>query len=114
MLDHFRRSRGAVETDHVDTEGLEGIERRSDLRAEQHRARRLDGHVRDDRDLAAGLLHALLHAHDGGLDLKEILRGFDEERVDPAKGEAAPGLRVRISHLLVRRLAEGGQLRARP
>ena len=89
MLAHLRRAGGAVQADHVDAERLQRGQRRADLRAEQHRAGGLDGDLGEDRHVHAGGGHRALGADDRGLGLQQVLRGLDQQRVDPAVDQAA-------------------------
>jgi hypothetical protein len=78
---HLRRPGGAVEADEVDLERFDGGERRTDLAAEQHRARRLDRDLREQRQLDAGRSERSPGAVDRRLGLQQVLRGLDEDGV---------------------------------
>ena len=70
VLAHLGRTGRTVEPDHVDTEGFECGQCGTDLAADEHGARRLDGDVGDDRDADAEAVHRMLTADDRGFDLQ--------------------------------------------
>jgi hypothetical protein len=83
VLAHLGRAGRAVHADHVDAERLEGGQRGADLRAEQHRAGQLDGHLRDQRDRLPGGGHRAAGADHRRLDLQQVLGGLDETASAP-------------------------------
>ena len=113
MLAHLRRTGGAVQSDHVDPERLDGRQGRPDLAAEQHGAGGLDRDVRDDRDPHAQLLHGGLRAQDRGLDLEQVLAGLDQHGVGTAVDHAERGLGVGIAQRAERGVPERRKLGSR-
>ena len=112
VLGHLSWAGRAVEPDHVDAQGLERGQRRPDLRADEHRAGGLDGHLHEPGDVDAGRADGATGSDDGRLGLQQILRGLDEHGVDAAR-EHARGLRlVRIAQRGVGRMSERGELGA--
>ena len=69
MLAHLVRARCTVQANHVDTQRLQRRQGRTNLRAHQHGACGLDGHVDDDRNLLLSLTHGGFDAVDGRLYL---------------------------------------------
>ncbi len=114
VLAHLRRSGGAVESDDVDAQWLEGRQGCADLRAEQHRAGGLDGHLGDQGDLPARRGHRPAGADQCRLGLQQVLRGLDEDGVDPALQQAGDLLGVRVAQEGEGHVAQRRQLRARP
>ena len=117
MLGHLDRARRAVEAERVDRERLKRVHHRRDVRAEEHRARRLDRHAREDRAVV-GREARFLQRVDAGVDrdllLEKVLRSLDHEAVDAARDQAARLLEVARVHLLPRHLPERHELGARP
>ncbi len=114
VLAHLGGPCGAVQADEVDAQRLQRGERGADLRAEQHRAGGLDRDLRHDRHPAALGGHRPAHAQDGRLRLQQVLAGLDDDRVGPARDEAAAALGVGIAQAGERLVAQRGQLRAGP
>ena len=112
MFAHLLRTSRTVESDAIDAEGLKGVESRTNLSAEQHRARGLDGHLREDRQLRTGLSHRMLGANYGCLSLQQILRGLHEDRVCAAVDEAEDLCLVGIAQIGVRGMTQGRKARA--
>ena len=111
---HFVGAGGAVQADHVDAERLQGGEGRPDFRPEQHGAGGFHGDVADDGQAVADLGEGLLAAVDGGLDLEEILGGFDEDAVRSPINHAQGCFPVVGFQIQVRGVPKGGQFRAGP
>ena len=113
VLAHLGRAGGAVEPDRVDAQRLQRRQRRTDLRAHEHRARGLDRHLDHDREVLAGVGQRTPRADDGGLGLQQVLRGLDEDGVHPAVDHAAGLFGVRVAQQGERRVPQRGQLGAR-
>ena len=113
VLAHLGRAGGAVHADHVDAQRLQSGERRTDLRAEQHRAGELHGHLRDEHDPGARGGHGPLGADEGGLGLQQVLAGLDQDGVDAALDHGLALLLVGVAQQGVRGVAQGRQLGAR-
>jgi hypothetical protein len=88
VLAHLGRAGGAVEADELDAERFERGESGPDLRAEQHGAGGLDGHLHHDRQVGAGGLQGAARADERGLGLQQVLTGLDEQCVRAAGDEA--------------------------
>ena len=114
VLTHLGRAGGAVQADHVDTERLDRGQRRADLAAEQHRARRLHRHMREHRDVPARLRHRAPRAEHRGLELQQVLARLDQDRVGAAVQHPECGLRVRVADDGVLGVTQCRQLGARP
>jgi hypothetical protein len=114
VLAHLCRPGRAVEADQVELERLEGGQRGADLAAHEHRAGRLDGHLREQWKAGAGRPERPAGTVDRGLGLQQVLRRLDEHRVDPALDEAGHLGLVGVAQLGVGDVAEGGQLGAGP
>ncbi|MNY14942.1 hypothetical protein D3C86_1481320 [compost metagenome] len=78
---HVLGAGGAVETDHVDGQGLEDGDRRRDVGAEQHAPAGVEGDLDLKRNALARLLEVALDARDRSLHLQDVLGGFDQEHV---------------------------------
>ena len=94
MFAHFVGAGSAVQADHVDAERLQGSEGRPDFRPEQHGAGGFHSDVADDGQAVADLGESLLATVNGGLDLEEVLGGFDENTVRSPINHAQGGLPV--------------------
>ena len=105
---HFFGAGGAVQADHVDAERLQGGEGRPDFRPEQHGAGGFHGDVADDGQAVADLGEGFLAAVDGGLDLEEVLGGFDEDAVRSPINHAQGGLPVVGFQIQVGGVPKGG------
>ncbi len=114
MLAHLRGTGRAVHPDQVDAQRLQCGQRRTDLRADQHRSGGLHGDLRDDRQLPAGLGHRPLRGDDRGLGLQEVLRGLHQHHVDAAVEHAQHLLDVGVAQHGVGRVPQRRQLRAGP
>ena len=114
VLAHLGRAGRAVEADAVDAERLERRERGADLAADQHRAGGLDGDLGEDGQVGARGRQRPLGTDDRGLGLQQVLRGLDQDGVDPALDEAADLLGVGVAQRGVGGVAERGQLGAGP
>ncbi|MGY3683781.1 hypothetical protein ACVWXU_007404 [Streptomyces sp. TE33382] len=114
VLAHLGGAGGAVQADHVDAERFQRGERGADLGAEQHGAGGLDGDGADQRKTAAGGRQGAPGADDGGLGLEQVLGGLHQEGVGAAGDHAFGVLLVGVTELVVRGVAQGGQLGARP
>lgn len=113
MLAHLGWAGRAVQTDRVDAERRERREGGADLGAHEHGARRLDGHLDEDRHLDTRLRHGLLRAVDGRLGLEEVLAGLDEDRVGAAGDQTGSLLGEGVAQVRVARVPEARQLGAR-
>ena len=113
VLAHLGRAGGAVQSDEVDAERLESRKGGPDLRAEEHRAGRLDRHVDEDRKVGSRAGERPLGADDGRLGLQQVLGGLDEDGVDPADGHAGDLLVIGVAESGVGDVAERRQLGAR-
>ena len=86
-LAHVFGSRGAVEPDDVDAHAFEDGERRVDVGAEQHATRRVQRDLSLDRQPGLSLIEGFVNARDGGFDFENVLRGFDQKKIDAALNE---------------------------
>ena len=84
MLAHLVRTGGAVDADDIDTQRVDGGQRRADLGARQHPARDLDGDLGLDGQVDPGGGHGLAAADHRGLEPEEVELGLDEQHVDAA------------------------------
>ena len=82
---HLGRPGGAVQSDHVDAEGLQGGAGRPDLGAEQHGAGGLDGDVDQDRQIHPEPGPGAFRGDHRSLGLQEVLAGLDLHGVDAAR-----------------------------
>lgn len=112
MLAHLVRAGGAVQTDEVDAQRLQGGQGGADLGAEQHDAGRLEGEGADQRHVDAEGVHGPAGADDAGLGLQQVLGGLDDQGVGAAREEALGVLLVAVAQDVVRDVAERGQLGA--
>ena len=113
MLAHLVRTRCTVQTNHVDPQRLQRCQGCTNLRAHQHGACGLDGHVDDDRNLFVSLSHGGLDTVDGRLYLQQVLTGLNQKRIRATGNHAESGLRVCVAKLSVRSVPQRWQLRAR-
>ena len=114
VLAHLGGPGRAVQPDQVDAERLQRGQRRADLAAEQHRARGLDRHRRDQRHAGPGLGDGPLRADDGRLGLQQVLAGLDDDRVHPAAEQAGGVALVGVAQRGEAHVPQGGQLGAGP
>ena len=110
---HLGGAGRAVQADHVDAEGLQGGQGRADLRAEQHRAVRLDRHLGDDDDVPPGGGDGAAGPDDGGLRLQEVLGRLDQQGVHAAVQHRRGLLVVGVPQGGEVDVPEGGQFRPR-
>ncbi len=110
MLAHLGRAGGAVEADEVDLERLERRQRGADLRAHQHRAGGLDGHLGEQRQPDAGRPERAPGAVQGRLGLEQVLGGLDEDRVRAPLDQAGDLGLVGVAQLGVRDVPQCGEL----
>ncbi len=113
VFGHLPRARGAVEADHVDPERLQRGQGRTDLRAEQHGARRLEGEGADQRQPDSEGVHGTAGSYDGRLRLQQVLRRLHQQGVRAARDEPFGVAREAVPQRGVADVAEGGQLGAR-
>ncbi len=113
VLAHLAWPCRAVQADDVDAERLERGERGADLRAQQHRPRRLDRHLGDQHDVGPGGGDGPPGADDRGLGLQQVLAGLHDQGVGPAAQQAGRVLLVGVPKLGEGDMAERGQLGAR-
>ena len=92
MLGHLLRTRRAIEPDQWHIQRVHHRGRRSDIRAHQQRAGRLDRHLHENRRVRPCLGPGELGAVHSRLDLQRVLARLDQDRIDPASDEPA-GLR---------------------
>ena len=83
-LAHVLGSGGTVEADDVDAHAFEDGERSVDVGAEQHAACRVQRDLGLDRQIDSSLIEGFVQTCDGGFDFEDVLRGFDEQQVNPA------------------------------
>ena len=55
-----------------------------DIGAEQHATGRIERDLRLDRQIDLGLVEGFVDAGDGGFDLEDVLRGFDQQHIHAA------------------------------
>ncbi len=112
VLAHLGRAGRAVHADHVDAERLQRGQRGADLRAEQHRAGRLDRDGDDDGQVETEGVQGAPGAEHGRLGLQEVLGGLHEQRVGAAGDQSLGVALVGVAQDGVRGVAERGQLGA--
>ncbi len=112
VLAHFGGTGGAVEPDHVDPERRDRGQGGTDLRAEQHRAGRLDRHGDDHRQFGVGCGQCAFRADDRGLGLQQVLRRLDQHGVDATGDHAADLGLVRVAQRRETHVPKRRQLRA--
>ena len=88
-LAHVIRAGGAVQPDHVDAQAFQDGQHGGDIGAEQHAPGGIQGHLGLDGQAHAGFFEGLLDAANGGFHLQDILRGLDQQQVDPALDQPA-------------------------
>ena len=81
VLLHLLRTGGAVETEHIDREGLQNRHHRSDIRTHQHRAGGFHRDRHHQRPPFSSRLEGFLDPLQGRLDLQHVLAGLDDEQV---------------------------------
>ena len=113
VLGHLGRTGRAVHADHVGLHRFERGERGADLGADEHAARRLDGHLHHQRQQHAGRAHRRARAVDRGLGLEQVVDGLDEQHVDAARDQPVDLELVAGAQLVVGDLAERRQAGAR-
>src|SRR5688572_28851282 len=80
-------TRGAVETDDVDSHPFQDGEGGIDVGAEKHAPGRVERDLRLDRQIDLSLLEGFMNACDRRFDLEDILRGLDEQYIHTAANE---------------------------
>ena len=109
IASHSVRAGGAVESQKGQREGGEGCNDRSDTGADQQCAGGLDGN-RDSHGGGDPHIGALVKGRDeGGLDLEQVLAGFDYEKVHAPLYEALDLEPVGIIELIKADLPQGGE-----
>ena len=86
-LAHMLGAGGTVQADDVDAETFENGQRGIHVGAEQHAAGGVKRDLGLDGQVDAGLVEGLMDAGDGGLDFENVLRGFDQQEIDPASNQ---------------------------
>ncbi len=114
VFTHLGGTGCAVQPDDVDTQRLEGGECRTDFRSQQHGAGGLHGDVHQDGEMAAPVGHRPPRSDDGGLDLKQILRGFDEDAVGAAVEHPDGALLIGAAQLGESGVPQAGQFGTGP
>ena len=114
MLGHLARPGGTVEPDHRHVERMNDRRRGGDIGADQQCSGGLDRHLGEDRRVLPGVLTRPLCTVDRRFDLQRILRGLDDDRVDPALDQPGALDRQRILERLIGDVAERGEAGARP
>ena len=94
------------------------VERGGDVGAEQHAPGRVERDLHLDRQVMPRLVEGLLAAHDGGLDLEDVLRGLDQQQVHAAVDQADGLLAEDVGQFVEGDVGQlgivgGGQLAAR-
>ena len=113
MLDHLLRAGRAVDADHIgQVHRFEGGEGAGDVRTEEHRARRFDGHADDHGETLAGLHEGFSEARKRRLGLQQVLAGFDLHDVDPAIDQAERLFAVAVHEIIPGDVAERRELGA--
>lgn len=111
MLAHLGGAGGAVQADHVDAQRLQRGQRGADLRAQQHRAGRLEGEGDQQRQVGPERVQGPAGAEDGRLGLEQVLGGLDDQGVRAA-GDQALGVRLEaVAQRVEADVTEGRQLR---
>ena len=101
VLAHVRRTRRAVDAEHVDRERVERGDGRERLRPEEHRVDvLLDGELHHQRDALAALDEHVVRGGDRGLRLQEVVGGLDEQHVRAALEQPPDLTAVAVLHLV--------------
>ena len=115
MLHHLLRTGRAVDADHIDrVQRLQRCQRAGDVRAQQHRARRLNGHARDHGQARVHLPEHVLDRPQRRLRLEQVLARLDLEHIDAALDQPPRLLPVALDQFVVVDVPQRGQLRSRP
>ena len=85
---HLLGPRGAVQTDHVDTQRLQSRESRVYFGAHQHGPGGFHGDLDKQGKARAGGAHCIFTAVDGRLGLQKVLGSLDHKGVGPALEES--------------------------
>jgi len=99
--------------DDIDRQMLQRRERRGDVAADEHRARRLDRDRAEDRHFAADLFHRIARGEDRELDLQQVLARLDVEAVGAARDQALREHAIRLIELFAGDVSERREARAR-
>ena len=113
-LVHFDWTGGAVKANGVDAEGAERGNRGTDLGTGQHAAGQFNRDLGLDWYDATVADHGALAGGNGGLTREEVEHRLHEQDVNATLQETVGHLFVAGREFVVRDLAEGGELGARP
>ena len=94
-------SSGAVETDDVNAHAFENRERGVDVGAEQHASRRVERDLRLNGQINLRLFKGLMQTRDRGFDFEDVLRCFDEQKINAASYQTDSLLGERGDQLIV-------------
>ena len=97
---------GAVQADDVGPHGPQDRGHRGDVRAEQHPAGHVEGHLGLDRHRPAGLGEGQARAVDGRPQLEDVLHRLDDQQVRPAHDQAVRLLAEELGQLVEADLRE--------
>ncbi len=105
---HVFGAGGAVQADDVNRQVFEDGDGGFDVGAEQHAPAGVEGHLALNRQVDAGLFKGFGDAVNGGFDLEDVLRGFDEKQVHPAANQTDGLLAEDIGQLIEGDVGEFG------
>ncbi|OQA52095.1 MAG: hypothetical protein BWY44_00761 [Candidatus Omnitrophica bacterium ADurb.Bin292] len=110
MLNHFRRTRGAIHPDHVHGKHFKRGDSRGKLGAQQHSPRRFNRNLGNDGEATAGFGKTLLSRDHRGLDLEQILAGLDNQSVNSSGHQPLDLLSGRVLQVIKSNVPQGWEL----
>ena len=110
MLNHFRRTRGAIHPDHVHGKHFKRGDSRGKLGAQQHGPRRFNRNLGNDGEATAGFGKTLLSRDHRGLDLEQILAGLDNQSVNSSGHQPLDLLSGRVLQIIKSDVPQGWEL----
>ncbi len=112
VLHHLLGPGGAVQSDHVQVVGVQGGQRRGDLRPQEHGPGGLHRDLHHEREPPTRRGHGVAAPDDGCLGLEKILTGLDQEDIGAAVHQP-PRLLGAHGHQIVKAdLSQGWQTRS--
>ena len=110
VLLHLFGTSGAVQPEHINREGLENGHHSGNIRPNQHRAGGFHGHADHQRPALAGFAEGGFDPLQGGLDLEDVLAGFNNEQIDIAGNQTFGLFGEGRLHPVEIDVAQGGEL----
>ena len=111
---HLLGTGGAVQADGGDVEHLQRGQRRADLGAQQHGARRFQRHLHLHGNVLAGLLQRVEDADQPGFRLQNVLAGLQQQNVNAALDQRDGLLGIGGGHVVEADVSQRRQLGRRP